>query len=49
LQGATDVIAHWTPGATAGSAMAVQGSDLFIATSVGLPYDAYVAKFTSAG
>jgi hypothetical protein len=41
------VIAHWTPGANAGSAVAVQGNDLFIAASVGLPYDTYVAKFSS--
>jgi hypothetical protein len=41
------VLAHSTPGSNAGSAVAVHGEDLFIATSVGLPYDAYVAKFSS--
>lgn len=39
------ILTHWTPGSNAGSAVALHGSELFIATSVGLPYDAYLAKF----
>lgn len=42
------VVTHSTPGANAGSGVAVQGNDLFIASSVGLPYDTYVAKFVTA-
>ena len=39
------LISHDTPGSNAGSAVALNGDDLFIAASVGLPYDTYVAKF----
>ncbi|MHC4065615.1 MAG: SBBP repeat-containing protein, partial [Planctomycetota bacterium] len=42
-------VTHFTPGSNAGSAVAVQGSDLYITTSVGLPYDTYVAKLSSPG
>lgn len=43
------VTSHDTPGPNAGSALAVQGNDLYITASVGLPYDTYVAKFSSQG
>ncbi len=43
------VISHETPGSNAGSAVAVQGNDLYITASVGLPYDTYVAKFSNGG
>jgi hypothetical protein len=39
------VISHDTPGANAGSALAIKGRNLFIASSVGLPYDTYVARY----
>lgn len=40
------IISHWTPGSNAGSAVALLGNDIFIATSVGLPYDAYLARYS---
>jgi hypothetical protein len=39
------VISHDTPGANAGSAVAIKGRNLFIASSVGLPYDTYLARY----
>ena len=41
------LLTHETPGSNAGSALAVTGNDLFIATSVGLPYDTYIEKLSS--
>ncbi|NNF42625.1 MAG: hypothetical protein HKN62_06195 [Phycisphaerales bacterium] len=40
-------IVHDTPGPNAGSAVALDGGDVLIAASVGLPYDTYVARYRS--
>ncbi len=42
------VLTHDTPGSNGGSGVAVDGRDIYITASVGLPYDTYVAKFSAA-
>jgi hypothetical protein len=38
------VVTHDTPGPNGGSAVALHDGALFVASSVGLPYDTWVAK-----
>ena len=38
-------LTHDTPGPNGGSAVALRGRSLYIASSIGLPYDTYVAKY----
>jgi hypothetical protein len=43
------LISHDTPGPNQGAAVAVLGDDLYITSTVGLPYDTYVAQFSDGG